>query len=100
MAAGALPFDETQCATFLVREEARVGMGGVLYVRDEEWAYVLPNAAAPFAPAFLEQLELAMDGDRNEHYFIVVERDSRLDVIKYPRAAAAQCVVRAMAASA
>ena len=76
-----LPFDETRCSTFLINEEQKHGCGGVLLVDGDKWAYVMPNTDV-FPESFVTELGILMDDDRNAHFFIVLLKDSRLDVIK------------------
>ena len=79
--------DEKQCVAYLILQEREHGSGGILYVKGEQWAYMLQSNPfwSKFPTPFLEQLHATIEADANQHYFIVVHSDTKLDVIKYSR---------------
>ena len=91
-----LPFDETRCAVFLINEEAAKGTGGVLLVRGEEWAYVMPTTDV-FPEAFVTELNVLMQDDKAEHFFIILREPTTLRVAKLSKSVAMQRAVATMA---
>lgn len=85
-------FDEVDVdqalSTFVLQERER-GTGGVLYVRDQTFAYLFPDDAR-FPEAFREQLHLLLDRVGTTTMVIVREKQRRLDVFQYAKADALQ----------
>jgi hypothetical protein len=66
--------DKARCAAFLAEEEHRRGQGGILYVRGDEWAYLLPHEW-PGGP-FREALEELHESGGDEFFFLLVKREA------------------------
>lgn len=92
------PLDEYKCAAYLLKREQEDSVGGVLYVKDDHWAYVMPSPDI-FPARVCDSLKDAMDDDRGLHYFIIIEADGALNVVKFPKVSAAQAVLRGEASS-
>ena len=82
-----LPFDERQCSAFLAMQEREKGSGGVLYVKDNEWKYILldDEFLQGLSAQFLDGLTSVVEADRNQHFFIINHVKNKLDVIKYSK---------------
>tara|TARA_Y100000748_G_C15457342_1_gene473439 strand:- start:559 stop:873 length:315 start_codon:yes stop_codon:yes gene_type:complete len=82
-----LPFDERQCSAFLAMQEREKGSGGVLYVKDKEWKYMLldDEFLKKFPAQFLDGLTNVVEADKNQHFFIIHNLNNKLDVIKYSK---------------
>ena len=82
-----LPFDERQCSAFLAMEERDKGSGGVLYVKDNEWKYMLLNDdfLKRFSVRFINGLTNVVEADKNQHFFIINHVGNKLDIIKYSK---------------
>lgn len=90
-----MDLDERQCVAFLLLKEREKGVGGILFVRNEEWAYMMPDDVfwTSLPPAFTEQLLANIEVDKGCHFFIVVQSDTALNVVKYSRERALHNVV-------
>lgn len=67
--ANPLPIDERNAVRFLAQQESERGPGGLLLVRQGEWAYALPHEwPAPLAG----RLQETLDADESRSYFVVV----------------------------
>lgn len=67
--ANPLPIDERNAVRFLAQQERDRGPGGLLLVRQDEWAYALPHEwPAPLA----NRLQETLDADESRSYFVVV----------------------------
>lgn len=59
-----------QCARYIVQEAARRGEGGILYIKCNEWAYLLPHEWPD--GAFRDRMEEVVDADGGNSFFVVV----------------------------
>jgi len=80
----AFPLEEKKCVTFLLKEEERVGTGGVLMVKGEEWAYVMLREDL-MPPRVLQELEIKMEEDGGKSFFIVLIEKKDCRVYTYAR---------------
>ena len=82
-----LPFDERQCSAFLAMQERAKGSGGVLYVKDKEWKYMLldDEFLKQLPIQFIDGLTSVIESDKNQNFFIIHHINNKLDVIKYSK---------------
>ena len=82
-----LPFDERQCSAFLAMQEREKGSGGVLYVKDKEWKYILldDDFLKGLPAQFIDGLTNVIEADKNQHFFIINHIKNKLDIIKYSK---------------
>lgn len=78
------PLDEKKCVTFLLKEEERVGPGGVLMVKGEEWAYVMLREDL-MPERVLQDMEMKMEEDCGKSFFIVLIEKKECRVYTYAR---------------
>lgn len=82
--AKAFPLDKKRCTTAFVDMEAKHGTGGVLYVHDESYTYLMPNDER-LPEKFRLQLSMALDSDQGRSMFVVHELDRNLDVYTFDK---------------
>ena len=76
-----------QCAQYIVQQAAARGEGGLLYIKDGEWAYLLPHEWP--AGTVRERIEEVVDADGGRSFFVVTHTGGDINVFCIAREKAA-----------
>ena len=84
-----LPFEEERFLAFVLKEEMRYKcVGGFVYVQGDEWTYITPSNDdfwTSFPPDMKESVMTQIADDRNTHFFVLVRKDSAIQMFKYSK---------------
>ena len=75
---------QEQCAKYAVQQATKRGEGGIVYIQDSKWAYLLPHEWSE--GIFREKMQEAVDADAGASFFVVIHPpDNNLNVFSIPK---------------